>query len=77
MVRAVMAEWQRTDLGYEDRINNMINGGGLNGSFKLNRTTVLDDGVKDKAKGENGRDWFLVGFNDKTDDEDDEIVTII
>jgi len=77
-VRAIMAEWTRTDLLYEDRVNNLINGTGLNGSYVLNDSTVFDDGDRDTLKGKQGFDWFLANLeDDKTDADLDEILTQI
>src|SRR5262249_113614 len=38
---AIQAEWLRTDLTYLQRIADLRNGGGLNGSVRLNTTTVF------------------------------------
>ncbi len=62
---AVMAEWTRTDASYMVRIGHLRDGsvGGLNGSYRLNATTVHDDAAVDEMWGEGGNDWFfaLVG----------------
>src|SRR5262249_43655603 len=58
---AIMAEWGRTDLAYQNRINH-LNGtvpGGLNGAIDLNSATVLDDAAIDQLWGDSGQDWFL------------------
>lgn len=57
-VRAILAEWTRTDLGYSDRIANLTNGTGLNGSSVLDGTTVFDDNSCDILLGLRGLDWF-------------------
>ena len=56
---AVMAEWTRTDIDYNSRITDLRIGGGLNGSFLLNNSTVVTDGTSlDKLTGSTGLDWF-------------------
>lgn len=54
---ALLTEWASAD--YFDRIGHLWNGGGLNGSFVLNASTVFRDGVTDLMLGGSGRDWFL------------------
>jgi hypothetical protein len=57
-LRAIQQEWTRTDADYLTRLDHLQNGGGLNGSFVLNGTTVPDDGAADMLTGGAGRDWF-------------------
>ncbi len=67
---AIMAEWTR-DGDLASRQTNLLNGGGLNGTNKLNNTTVKNDSsAKDRLTGDDGTDWFfqfagdvLVDFN--------------
>lgn len=56
---AIMAEW--TSAGsLASRQNKLLNGGGLNGSNKLNSATVKNDsGAKDSLTGDAGTDWFF------------------
>ena len=54
-----MQEWTRTDKTYTERVNNLKNGGGLNGSFVLTSVTVFSDIDEDKVTGSAGRDWFF------------------
>ncbi|HVX64411.1 MAG TPA: Ig-like domain-containing protein [Pirellulales bacterium] len=58
---AIMAEWSRTDLTYQQRINQLTGAasGGLNGSYDLNATTVLDDAAIDQLQGNGGTDWYF------------------
>jgi Ca2+-binding RTX toxin-like protein len=57
---SLLAEWQRTDETYTQRINNLRNGGGLNGANKLVfGSTVLDDLAADVLTGGLGLDWFF------------------
>ncbi|MGQ0634919.1 MAG: hypothetical protein ACT4QC_09935, partial [Planctomycetaceae bacterium] len=58
-IDAIMAEWVRTDADYSLRIAHLRAGGGLNGSFLVNSTSVLTDGAAiDALFGEAGLDWF-------------------
>lgn len=57
-VRAVQAEWSRTDISYADRIANLTNGTGLNGTHVLDGTTIFDDNATDILLGLRGLDWF-------------------
>ncbi|MFN7768903.1 MAG: S8 family serine peptidase [Planctomycetaceae bacterium] len=59
-IQAIRDEWSRLDLAYDNRISNLRNGGGLNGSSKLNSTTVLTDSSSmfDTLVGGLGLDWF-------------------
>jgi hypothetical protein len=51
---AIMAEWTRTDLGYIDRVDHIMNGGGLNDPFLLNASTVFNNGGGNMMLGNNG-----------------------
>lgn len=75
---AVLAEWSRTDIDYSTRVAHLRNGGGLNGSYLLDTSTVHNDGAVNKLNGGGGLDWFFAGmmdviFNKATD----EVVTQI
>ncbi|MFI4860309.1 MAG: PKD domain-containing protein [Phycisphaerales bacterium JB063] len=75
-LRAIMAEWTRTDLGYNARVANLTNGTGLNGSTVLNASTILDDDRMDLLLGLAGRDWFLANDSqDLTDERRNEMLT--
>jgi hypothetical protein len=64
-IDAVMAEWTRTDLRgtplqiYQEKVNHLLSGGGLNGTYVVNTATVHDDGVADVLSAGTGQDWFL------------------
>ncbi len=76
---ALMAEWGRTDLGYLDRINHLSGavGGGLNGAFLLNASTVLDDNkTMDILFGRGGLDWFFQGIKDDVKDKESPAETV-
>jgi hypothetical protein len=62
---ALMAEWTRTDLAYASRISHLTGaaGGGLNGGFLLQQTTVLDDAAVDTMTGGVDRDWYLANLS--------------
>jgi len=74
-----MAEWKRTDLAgtadqqYKlrtDRLRGTVTGG-LNGSYQLKSTTVLDDGAADSLTGGLGLDWFFAKLADPAKDTND------
>jgi hypothetical protein len=54
----IMAEWDSSD-SYSTRVNKLSKGGGLNGAYVLNSTTVIDNGVTDYLYGGTGLDWFF------------------
>ena len=77
-VNAIMTEWTRTDLNYVDRVEH-LNGtasDGMNGEYRLNASTVLDDNATDILKGKKGADYTLANpDDDKIDVELEEILT--
>jgi Ca2+-binding RTX toxin-like protein len=66
---AIMKEWKRATVSYADRIAHIRGtmGGGLNGPYFFNSSTVSDDGVADTLTGGAGLDWFWAGPQDTTD----------
>ena len=58
---ALMAEWGRTDLTYQARIDHLsgTTTGGRNGAYLLNALTVHTEEAVDQLYGENGIDWFF------------------
>jgi hypothetical protein len=64
-LEAIMAEWGSAD-SYATRVNDLLNGGGSNGSSVLNTSTVHDNGKVDTLIGTTGSafDWFLAGLTD-------------
>jgi streptogramin lyase len=72
---AIEAEWTSSN-NYATRVSNITSGGGANGSFTLDDTTVIDDGLVDLLYGGGGSDWFRIGTGDKVKDKTSgEIVT--
>jgi hypothetical protein len=70
---AIMKEWTRTDKTAEERVNNLKNGTGLNGTVVLNGTSVGNDSDADVLTGSSGYDWFLfVAVRDRVTDLSDE-----
>jgi Ca2+-binding RTX toxin-like protein len=63
LLRAILAEWTRTDLTYDQRLDHLRNGTGLNvfngTPVRLNTTTVPDDGATAVLTGGAGQDWFV------------------
>jgi RHS repeat-associated protein len=59
-LEALMAEWQRTDISYQQRVQDLFgNGtGGLNGAYFLNAQTVARDLAVNQLFGGSGSDWF-------------------
>jgi hypothetical protein len=67
---ALHAEWVRTDRTYAQRVADLFDGGGLNGSYWLcvgRLTTVYDDGAANTLTGGDGLDWFFANSADATD----------
>jgi titin len=67
-LEAIMAEWGSAD-SYTTRVNDLTNGGGLNGSYLLNTSTVHDNGQTDTLFGfpaATPLDWFFAGASDIT-----------
>jgi Ca2+-binding RTX toxin-like protein len=65
---AILEEWKRTDRAYLERVKNLRQGGGLNGSAVLDATTVFEDGDKDELAGGAGLDWFFIHAGDSITD---------
>lgn len=63
---AIMAEWGRTDISYQQRIADLDGpaSGGLNGQYLLNATTVHDDGASDQLVGGRKQDWYIASADD-------------
>ena len=69
-LNSIMAEWASAN-DYDTRVTNLLNGGGANGTTKLNTTTLQNDSsAADKLTGSADLDWFfqfsgdvLVDFN--------------
>jgi hypothetical protein len=59
-LRAISAEWSRRDVSEHERIRHIRFGGGLNGAWVLNPTTVLDDHAHDKLDGNFCTDWLVI-----------------
>jgi hypothetical protein len=61
---AINAEWTRTDLKFEQRMahlrSNGKNDGRLNGSYVLNKDTVISDGSVDTITDGGGLNWVFV-----------------
>jgi hypothetical protein len=64
-----LAEWQRTDETYSQRVTNLKSGGGLNGTSTLVfGTSVKDDTATNTLTGGAGMDWFFKGLHDTITD---------
>jgi uncharacterized delta-60 repeat protein len=73
---AVRLEWSASTT-YEQRIDHLQNGGGLNGATKLSAATIPDDLAKDVLTGGGDRDWFLVRALDTAGKAKDETLTTL
>jgi parallel beta-helix repeat protein len=64
-LQAIMSEWTRSGYSFHQRVDHLMNGTGLNGSYVLNAdptlgpVTVFDDGFADVLTGGGGASWFL------------------
>jgi hypothetical protein len=56
---AIMAEWTRTDVDYSQRVYDLLNGGGLNGSYVLNASTVTGNGGGNTLLGNGGLNLYF------------------
>ncbi|MFO0943968.1 MAG: hypothetical protein U0930_24795 [Pirellulales bacterium] len=54
----IMLEWTRTNLSYSNRISNLRLGTGLNGTTKLDASSVVADLSSDTLQGDLDLDWF-------------------
>jgi hypothetical protein len=61
---ALLAEWSRPDLGYSGRVNDLLHGGGLNGSTVLDATTVHPDTATAILAGGAGLDLYFASSDD-------------
>src|SRR5205814_7824144 len=66
-LQSILDEWTSGD-SYSNRASNVRNGGGANGAFVFDNTTVIDDGAADTLIGAGGQDWFWIGTGDKIKD---------
>jgi len=70
---AIFAEWRRTDAAFEKRVSDLLStgGGGLNGDYVLNKTTVFADGATDVLVRGDGETWdVLTAKQDTLDDKE-------
>jgi Ca2+-binding RTX toxin-like protein len=60
---AIAAEWARTDRTYAQRVADLLQGGGLNGTFTLGSINLMRDSAVDALTGGGGNDWFLASLD--------------
>jgi len=61
----ILAEWQRTDETFAQRVDHLRNGGGENGQSRLIiGQTVFADNRTNALRGGGGDNWFFVGPRD-------------
>ena len=63
-LKSIWAEWGRSDINFHRKLNHLRRGGGLNGRYVLNSTTVFDDGDIDQLFGGADTDWLLADPGD-------------
>jgi uncharacterized delta-60 repeat protein len=63
-LESIQNEWIRTDLGFSDRVNHLLHGGGFNGTNVLSSATTFDDGATDVLTGSSGSDAFFFDNGD-------------
>jgi hypothetical protein len=74
---AIMAEWTRTDATYADRVDHLLNGGGLNGSYLLNTSTVTGNGGGNTLLGGTGLNLYFGNPDLDTNDWDPSTETFV
>jgi Ca2+-binding RTX toxin-like protein len=69
-LNAILKEWTRQDANYATRVGQLTGtlSGGLNGSYFLNASTVIDDVTPDTLDGGGGKDLFYEGTGDHITD---------
>ena len=80
---ALSAEWQRTDISYTQRVQDLsgTGNGGVNGSYMLDSQTVFPDQTVNHLGAGTGDDWFFISVTSKKFDlitgyTDGEVVTL-
>jgi hypothetical protein len=61
----ISREWGRQDLAQSERVRHLLDGGGLNGSVRLDMGSVVNDTDPDILLGISSDDWLLIGANDQ------------
>jgi hypothetical protein len=64
-----VAEWDRTDIGFTQRVSDLTSGGGLNGSYVLTASTITEDAQANTLTSGTGQTWFIVHARDKVANE--------
>ncbi len=63
-LEAILAEWDRTDRTFSQRVNDLSKGGGLNGSNVLTASTVTEDSQANTLSSGTGQTWFVAHAKD-------------
>jgi hypothetical protein len=85
---AIVQEWNRTDLSFDDRMSDLMTGSNAGGvaaknvvggtAILLNGTTVHDDLAASVLTGGTGRDWYFIGASDLImNQKHDDAVTMV
>jgi hypothetical protein len=65
---AIMAEWTRPDATYGERVDHLLNGGGMNGAYLRNASTVTGNGAGNTLLGGSGLNLYFGNLDlDQTD----------
>ena len=65
VLESILDEWDRTDIGFAQRMQYLTSGGGLNGSNILTSGTVSGTGKADTITSEAGQAWIFASKYDK------------
>ena len=64
-LESILDEWDRTDIGFTQRMQHLTSGGGLNGSDILVSWTVSGNAKADTITSEAGQAWIFASKYDK------------
>jgi hypothetical protein len=63
-LEAILTEWDRTDIGFTQRVTDLTSGGGLNGSCVLTLSTVNSNGKVNTITCGTGQAWIFAKASD-------------
>jgi len=77
-LEAILAEWDRSDFGFTQRVSDLTAGGGLNGSYVLAASTVTEDSQANTLTSNTGQTWFIAHARDnEVNKKAGDIVTVV
>jgi hypothetical protein len=74
---AIMAEWSQTDVSYADRVDHLLNGGGLADPYLLNNSTVHGNGGGNTLTGGTGLSLYFGNPNSDVTDWNPDTETFV